>query len=117
MECVHADHSRIKLGVRLQKLPERLRGDIAATGDGDVRMPWAELRFDAHRQCSLLNAFVNLEKMRMRFTDADPDYFWRALCGERSDAGDGQKVISAEVDAKAIRGWREDFPALNDIRH
>ena len=32
------------------------------------------------------------------------------------DAGDGQKVISAEVDANAIRQWRKDFPALADMR-
>jgi predicted amidohydrolase len=33
-----------------------------------------------------------------------------------ADAGDGAKVISAEVDPKAIRQWRMDFPALSDMR-
>ena len=33
-----------------------------------------------------------------------------------ADAGDGQKIISAEVDARAIRAWRQDFPALKDMR-
>lgn len=33
-----------------------------------------------------------------------------------ADAGDGQKVISADVDPKAIRQWRADFPALSDMR-
>src|SRR5688572_14251842 len=32
------------------------------------------------------------------------------------DAADGQKVISADVDAKAIRQWRSEFPALSDMR-
>jgi len=33
-----------------------------------------------------------------------------------ADAGDGAKVISAEVDPEAIRQWRIDFPALSDMR-
>jgi len=33
-----------------------------------------------------------------------------------ADAGDGAKVISADVDPKAIRQWRMDFPALSDMR-
>jgi len=33
-----------------------------------------------------------------------------------ADAGDGQKVISAEVNPSAIRQWRTDFPALSDMR-
>ena len=33
-----------------------------------------------------------------------------------ADAGDGHKVISADVDPKAIRQWRADFPALSDMR-
>lgn len=32
------------------------------------------------------------------------------------DAADGQKVIAADVDPKAIRQWRIDFPALSDMR-
>jgi omega-amidase len=32
------------------------------------------------------------------------------------DAADGAKVISADVDLKAIRQWRMDFPALSDMR-
>jgi omega-amidase len=33
-----------------------------------------------------------------------------------ADAGDGQKVIFADVDPKTIRQWRMDFPALSDMR-
>src|SRR5436309_113731 len=33
-----------------------------------------------------------------------------------ADAADGAKVISAELDPKAIRQWRMDFPALSDMR-
>lgn len=32
------------------------------------------------------------------------------------DAADGQKVISADINPKAIRQWRTDFPALADMR-
>ena len=33
-----------------------------------------------------------------------------------ADAGDGAKVISADVNPTAIRQWRTDFPALSDMR-
>lgn len=79
MERVDADHSSVEIGIRLQKFPERLSGNIAATRDRDVRMPGAKLRFDADGQRGFLNAFVNLEQMRVRFADADPDNFRRAF--------------------------------------
>jgi omega-amidase len=33
-----------------------------------------------------------------------------------ADAGDGERVISAEIDPKVVIKWREDFPALRDTR-
>jgi len=33
-----------------------------------------------------------------------------------ADAGDGEKVITADVDAQAVVKWRADFPALADMR-
>jgi predicted amidohydrolase len=33
-----------------------------------------------------------------------------------ADAGDGAKVIFADVNPEAIRQWRTDFPALSDMR-
>jgi predicted amidohydrolase len=33
-----------------------------------------------------------------------------------ADAGDGERVISAEIDPKVVINWREDFPALRDMR-
>lgn len=33
-----------------------------------------------------------------------------------ADAGDGAKIISADVNPDAIRQWRTDFPALSDMR-
>ena len=77
MECVNADQASVELGIRLEEFPERLSRDISATRDRDVRMPWAKLRFDADGQRGFLHAFVNLEQMRMRFADADPDNFRR----------------------------------------
>ncbi len=61
MERVDVDHSSIKLGIRLQKLSQRLRGDIPATGDRDVRVPGTKLRFDPDGERGLLHALVNLE--------------------------------------------------------
>ena len=33
-----------------------------------------------------------------------------------ADAGDGERIISAEIDPKIVLQWREDFPALRDMR-
>jgi predicted amidohydrolase len=33
-----------------------------------------------------------------------------------ADAGDGEKVISAEVDPQTVVNWRKEFPALADMR-
>jgi predicted amidohydrolase len=33
-----------------------------------------------------------------------------------ADAGDGEKVIGAELDLPGLIKWRADFPALKDIR-
>ena len=79
MERVDTDHSSIELSIQLQEFPERLSGDIAATRHRDVRMPGAKLRFDTDGQRGFLHALVNLEQMRVRFADADPDNFRRAF--------------------------------------
>jgi predicted amidohydrolase len=33
-----------------------------------------------------------------------------------ADAGDGERVISADIDPSIVVKWREDFPALRDMR-
>jgi len=39
-----------------------------------------------------------------------------ALGATLAEAGDGEQVIRAEIDAEHTRGWRERFPALGDRR-
>ncbi len=34
-----------------------------------------------------------------------------------ADAGEDERVLSARIDTGAARKWREEFPALRDIRH
>ncbi len=94
MKVLYADHSRIEIGIRLQKFSQRLRRDIAASRNRDVRMPRAQLRLQSSGQRGFLNAFVDLKQMRVRFADADPDNFRSAFCGKRSDTSDGQKECS-----------------------
>jgi len=91
MKCINTDHSRIEILVRLQKFPQRLRGDFAATGDSNVRMPGTKLRLDASGERRFLHALVDLEQMRVRLADADPDNFWRSFCGKCSDTNNRQK--------------------------
>ncbi|MCW0217565.1 MAG: carbon-nitrogen family hydrolase [Prosthecobacter sp.] len=32
-----------------------------------------------------------------------------------ADASDGEKILSAEIHAACVRGWRQDFPAMRDF--
>jgi hypothetical protein len=97
MEVLDPDHSCIELGIRVQKFSERLRGHVPAARDRDVRMPRFKLWFDPGSERGFLHALVNLEQMRMRLPDADPDNFRSALCGKCPDANNRQKEV-AELD-------------------
>ena len=33
-----------------------------------------------------------------------------------ADAGESERIVSAQIDAKEVRDWREQFPALKDMR-
>jgi hypothetical protein len=112
METLDADHSRIELGIRLQKLSERLGGHVAAARNRDVRMPGAKLRLEAGSERGFLHALVNLEQMRMRLPDADPDNFRGAFCGKGSDTNNGQKE-SAELDRAELFPQRK----IDVVRH
>jgi hypothetical protein len=112
MEILDPDHSCIELGIRLQKFPERLRGHIAAARDRNVRVPRFKLWFEPGSERSFLDALVNLEQMRMGLPDVDPDNFRSALCGERSDANDGQKE-GAELDCAEFFPQRK----IDVVRH
>ena len=96
MKRFHANHSGIKIDIGFEKLSNGLRGDISAAGERDVRVPGPQFRFQAGGQRRFLHAFVNLEKMRMTCTNADPNYFGRTFRRKCSDAGDGKKE-SAEL--------------------
>jgi hypothetical protein len=112
MEILDPDHSCIELGIRLQKLSERLRGHVAAARDRNVRMPRFKLWFEPGSERGFLDALVNLEQMRMRLPDADPDDFRGALCGKSSDADNGQKE-SAELDRTEFFPQRK----IDVVRH
>jgi hypothetical protein len=56
-----------------QKWTDRLRGNILAAGERDVRMPWAQIRLDPGGQSGVGHSFVQLKKMRMSAAHANPD--------------------------------------------
>ena len=51
-------------------------------------MPWAKLWLDAYGKGSLLHALVDLEQMRMRFADTDPNNLRWAFSRKCADASD-----------------------------
>jgi hypothetical protein len=89
MESLNADHCRVELGIRVQKLSKRLGGHVTATRNRNVRMPGAKLRLEASSECGFLHPFVNLKQVRMGFPDADPDDFRAAFSRKDSDANNG----------------------------
>jgi hypothetical protein len=113
MESIDMDHSRIKVGMRLQELPKRLRRNILATRNGYVRMPRTKLRLKAGSERAFLHAFMNLKQMGMRLTDADPNNFRRSLCRKHSDANNRQKegteLDCAEFFTQRKIGFIRDF--------
>jgi hypothetical protein len=112
MEILDPDHSRVELGIQLQKLSERLGGHIAAARDRNVRMPRSKLWLEPGSERGFLHALVNLEQMRMRLPDADPDNFRSAVCGKGSDANNGQKE-GAEIDRAELFAQRK----IDVVRH
>src|SRR6266487_3666767 len=62
-----------------------------------MRVPGTKLGLQPNCERAFLHALVDLEQMRVRLADTDPDNFRSAFCRERSDADDGQKEC-AEFD-------------------
>lgn len=56
-----------------------------------MRMPGPKLRFQSDLERRFLNAFVQLKKMRMALTDANPNNFHVAFGWKSSDSFDWQK--------------------------
>ena len=90
------DHSSIKSDIRLQEFSHRLRRDIATTRERDMRMEWTQVRFEANGEGRLGHALVQLKKVRMPATDADPDNFGWTFRREHPEASNRQKE-SAEM--------------------
>ena len=90
------DHSSIKIAMRLQEFSHRLRRDIATTGERDMRMEWTQIRFETNGQGRIGHTLVQLKKVRMPATNADPDNLGWIFRRERPDASDRQKK-SAEM--------------------
>jgi hypothetical protein len=91
MKCLNTDHSRVKRLIRPQKFSQRLRCNISAARNRDMRMPGTKLRLQSNGERGFMDALVDLEQMRVRLANTDPDDFRSAFCRERSDAHNRQK--------------------------
>ena len=91
MKGVYANQTEIEICIPLQEFSERLSRDIAATCEGDVRVPRAKVGFQAGGERCFLDAFVNLKQVRVALTDANPNYLRRAFRRKRADAGNWKK--------------------------
>lgn len=91
MECVDADHSGVEFAICLQKLPKRLRRNIPASRNGDVRMPRPQIRLQPGSERGFVHAFVDLKQMRVRLANADPNDFRSAFYRKCSDTANRQE--------------------------
>ena len=57
-EGFDVNHAGIEGGVSFEERADRLRRDLAATGEGDVRMERAQIRLEPGGEDSFLDAFV-----------------------------------------------------------
>src|SRR5260370_5046841 len=89
MGCFNADHSGVEIAICLQKLPKRLRRNIPASRNGNVRMPWAQVRIQTNGQRGFLDAFVDLKQMWVRLANANPNNFRSAFRRKCSNGSNG----------------------------
>jgi hypothetical protein len=97
MKRLDANYSCIEISIRLQKISQRLRRNIPAARNRDMRMPWTKLHLQAGGERGFMHALMDLKQMRVRLANADPNNFWSAFRRESSDPDDGQKK-RAELD-------------------
>src|SRR5258708_4464052 len=65
-----------------------LRGNVAATGKGDMGMERAQIGLETRGERGFLHAFVQLKQMRMAGADTDPNNFRPTFTGKCSQADD-----------------------------
>ena len=90
-EGFDVNHAGVEIRVRFQERPDRMRRNIAAPRECDVRVERTEIRLEPNGEKRFLNALVELKQMRMAGADADPDDLRPALGRERSNTGHRKK--------------------------
>jgi len=74
-----------------EKRSDGFGGNIPAAREGDVRMKRPQLGLESRVDRGFLDAFVQLEKMRMAGPDADPKNGRASFAGKRPEPGDRKK--------------------------
>jgi hypothetical protein len=73
LEGIDSDKTAIELALCAEEMLQGLAGNILATRQRDVRMPWPQVRFEACRKSSIAYSLVQLKEMRMSAPDPEPD--------------------------------------------
>jgi hypothetical protein len=102
MELGHTNSSAIKIHIRFQEFAGNSGINFPAPGESDVRVPRTQFGLERCRQSGFLNAFVNLKKMWMSTTNADPDNLWRSRWWEGPNPGDREKKCTELDDAQFL---------------
>ena len=76
------NHAGIETSVGPQKWTQRFRRNVSATGERDVRMKRAQIGLEAGSERGFLDAFVQLEKVRMPVARAEPKNIRPAFAGK-----------------------------------
>src|SRR5207249_8915645 len=113
MKCIHPDQAQVQIDIRFKKLLDGLRRDIATTRQGNMWMPWTQVRFEPGCECSFLHSFMNLKEMRMTFPYAEPNNLGRSFWRKCSNTDKGQKEC-AEFD-RAQPFTQHQFDAFGHV--
>jgi hypothetical protein len=96
-ETVDAEEAEVVVRVAAEEGLERLLRKIAGAGDGDVWVKWLQVGLESGFEDSVLDVFVEGEKVRVALADTGPD-----------DGGAAARVEGAEALEREKEGWDAD---------
>ena len=103
---MNRDEAGVEVALRSEKRTYRLRGNLLATRQRNVRTPRSEIRLDAGGQRGVRNSFVKLKEMGMSAPHADPNDLRPALHRKNPDAVQrqekGGKLNRAKISAQFL---------------
>ena len=91
LKAIDWNHSGIEGFLRPQEGPHELLGDILTARQRNVRTPRPKIWLNARGKRGVRHPFVQLEKMRMSVTNAEPNDLWATFSREGGNPVEREK--------------------------